>query len=123
MALDKTTHPQSQRNSRTGPDRMNDSDGIKLSAPAAADDRAGTQSGGTRSPKHLRSSGHPHSVEPAVAAYEGSVTSRVFDDPGKQGISSRSSRAELPGQQKVVNAREDARAGLNHSTGKKREHD
>jgi hypothetical protein len=85
--------------------------------------RDSMQTGGTRSPKRVRSSGHPHNVAPATAAYEGSVKSRVFDDPTKQGISSRSSQAELPGQQKVTSARADALAGLDHSSRNEERHD
>jgi hypothetical protein len=95
-------------------------------AAAGRDERVdmnSSQEGGTRSSRQVRSSGHPHKVVPAAAAYEGSVTSRVFDDPTKQGISSKSSQAELPGQQKVVNARPDAQAGLNHSSRNKEGHD
>lgn len=76
----------------------------------------GQQEGGTRSPKHQRSSGHAHNVAPAEAAYEGSARSRVSDDADKQGISSNSSAKESEGQRKVVNARPDAKAGLNHSS-------
>lgn len=77
---------------------------------------AGQQSGGTRSPWHLWSGGRLHKVEPAEAAYEGSVRSRVSDDASKQGISSNSSAKESEGQRKVVSARPDATAGLNHSS-------
>jgi hypothetical protein len=74
------------------------------------------QAGGSRASRQVRSSGHPHNVEPAEAAFEGSATSRYFDDPSKQGISSKSSQAEFAGQRRVVDARPDAQAGLNHSS-------
>ncbi|HZP07690.1 MAG TPA: hypothetical protein VFB43_22525 [Terracidiphilus sp.] len=76
----------------------------------------GAQSGGARAPKHVRTGagGHPYNVEPPPAAYEGSLTTRTFDDSSRQGISSKSSKAEYAGQEKVVSARPDARAGLNH---------
>lgn len=75
----------------------------------------GAQSGGTRSPRHAPGSGVKHNTEPAVAAFEGQVTTRVPRDPSKQGISSNSSAKENEGQQKVVSQRKDAQAGVNHS--------
>lgn len=80
--------------------------------------REGAQTGGTRSPRHAPASGVKHNTEPAVAAFEGKVTTRVPQDAGKQGISSNSSAKENVGQQKVVSQREDAQAGVNHSTRK-----
>lgn len=80
-------------------------------------DARSEQMGGTRSLKHVRSSGHPHNTAPANAAFEGGLHSRVSEDRGRQGISSRSSAEESEGQRKVVSTRPDARAGLDHSSG------
>jgi hypothetical protein len=55
-----------------------------------------------------------HRTEPQGAAYEGSVSTRTPKNPG-QGITSRSAEEESARQEKVVNDRPDAQAGLNHS--------
>jgi len=76
----------------------------------------GSQTGGTRSPRHAPKGSVKHKTEPAVKAYEGNLTSRTVKDPNKQGITNRSSAMENEGQEKVVKDREDAQAGVNHSS-------
>jgi hypothetical protein len=97
------------------PERIDPPERIKEPVDTSRDS---IQAGGSRAPRHSRSSGHTHNVVPAVAAFEGPARSRYFDDPTKQRISSKSSQAELGGQPKVVDARPDAQTGLNHSSRK-----
>jgi hypothetical protein len=122
MALQKSPHTQSQQNThfaQTDQDESIPEQRLGTGADAAIyENRDGAQTGGERSPRHTPGSARPHNVEPESAAWEGSLRSRVFDDADKQGISSRSSRAERPGQEKVVKARPDSRAGVNHSSKK-----
>jgi hypothetical protein len=55
-----------------------------------------------------------HRTEPQAAAYEGSLSTRTPKSSG-QGITSRSAEEESARQEKVVNDRPDAQAGVNHS--------
>ena len=119
MANPKSPHTQSQQNThfaQTDVSRDELEQTVATGDDAASyENRDGAQTGGTRSPKHSPASGSPHNTEPAAAAHEGSLTSRVVDDPGKQGISNNSSAREAEGQRKVVSRREDSQAGENHS--------
>jgi len=119
MAMQKSPHTQSQQNTHfaqtdVNPDELEQTVGTGEDA-ASYENRAGAQTGGTRSPKHSPGSGAPHNIESEAVAHEGSLTSRVFDDDSKQGISHNSSKTEAEGQRKVVGEREDAQAGVNHS--------
>ena len=119
MAIQKSPHTQSQQNTNfaqtdVNPDEMPQTVGTGDDA-ATYENRDGAQMGGTRSPRHSPNSSAPHKTQPAAAAYEGTLTSRVFDDPAKQGISNNSSAKEAEGQRKVVGQREDSQAGVNHS--------
>jgi hypothetical protein len=80
------------------------------------ENREGAQTGSERSPKHSPGSAHEHNTEPATAAFEGSITSRTFEDGRKQGVTTNASSKEGEGQRKVVGQREDSQAGLNHSS-------
>jgi len=119
MAVVKSPHTQSQQNTHfaqtdVSPDELEQTVGTGEDA-ASYENRDGAQSGGTRSPKHWPNSSAPHKVEPAAVAHEGTLTSRVFDDADKQGISNNSSKKEAEGQRKVVSERDDSQAGVNHS--------
>lgn len=119
MAVQKSPHTQSQQNTHfaqtdVSPDELEQTVGAENDA-AAYENRDGAQTGGTRSSKHSPRSAQPHNVEPQAAAHEGSLTSRVSDDPSKQGISHNSSSKEAEGQRKVVGNRDDSQAGINHS--------
>jgi hypothetical protein len=119
MAKPKSPHTQSQQNTSFAQDDVNPNEleqrvGTDIDA-AAYENRDGAQTAGGRSPRHTPGSAQPHNTEPASAAFEGGLTSRVFEDENKQGISSHSSKDEAPGQRKVVSKRGDARAGLDHS--------
>jgi phage protein D len=119
MAVQKSPHTQSQQNTHfaqtdVNPDELEQTVGTGEDA-ATYENRNGAQTGGTRSPRHSPGSRAPHKVEPAAAAYEGTLTSRVFDDANKQGISNNASSKEAEGQRKVVSQRDDSQAGVNHS--------
>ncbi len=122
MAVQKSPHTQSQQNThfaQTDLDANVPEQRLGTGRDAQTyENYEGAQMGAQRSPRRMPASAHPLNVEPQSAAFEGSLRSRIFDDADKQGISSRSSRAERPGQRKVVSARTDARAGVNHAARK-----
>jgi len=70
--------------------------------------------GGDRSPRKTETRRNRRKSEPAIAAYEGSVSTRTPKNPG-QGISNHSAAEESARQEKVVKDRPDAQAGVNHS--------
>jgi hypothetical protein len=74
----------------------------------------GAQTGTNRAPQTSPDTASNLNTEQAVAAFEGSVTTRTPPGSG-QGISSRSADEENEGQQRVVRDRPDAQAGVNHS--------
>jgi hypothetical protein len=74
----------------------------------------GSETGGTRTPKKSPDLPAQHNVEPATAAFEGSVSTRTPRKP-TQGITAHSSEEESERQEKVVEERPDAQAGVNHS--------
>jgi hypothetical protein len=117
MAVRKSPHTQSQdthfAETDVGPDELEQTPGAEQNA-AAYENHDGAQTGGTRSPKHAPGF-RARNVEPQAVAHEGTLTSRVFDDSTKQGISHNSSRKEAEGQRKVVGDRDDSQAGVNHS--------
>lgn len=118
MAHTTTPHTQTQQNVRP---EQSDLEPDQLEQTAGTGDDAdlyrnsdGAQVGSNRGARFVhRAAGHPN-TEPAVAAHEGSVTTRT---PGgeKQGITSRSAEEESARQKKVVNDRPDAQAGVNHN--------
>lgn len=118
MAVPKSPHTQSQQNTHfaqtdVSRDELEQSAGTGDDAPTY-ENRDGAQTGSTRSPRHTPGSGSPPNTEPAPVAHEGTLTSRAFDNPGKQGISNNSSAKEGEGQSKVVGQRDDSQAGVNH---------
>ena len=119
MAVPKSPHTQSQQNTHFAQSDVNP-DEIEQTVGSGVDDavyenREGSQTGGTLSPKHTPGAAAPHNTESTTAAHEGTLASRVPDDPDKQGISHNSSQKEAEGQRKVVNQRDDSQAGVNQS--------
>jgi hypothetical protein len=119
MAVQKSPHTQSQQNTYFAETDVN-SDELEQTGGSGEDAASyensdGAQTGGTRSFKRSPGSNARHNVVPALAAYEGTLTSRVFDDADKQGISNNASSKEAEGQRKVVSQRDDSQAGVNHS--------
>jgi hypothetical protein len=120
MAHQRSPHTQSEQNATvTQMDLEPGTLGQELGTGEDAkiyENNEGAQTGGTRSLRHAPRGTVKHRTEPAVRAYEGSITSRIIKDPNRQGITNRSSAIENEGQEKVVKDREDAQAGLNHSS-------
>lgn len=121
MGIQKSPHTQSEQNIRfeqTDLDPELERELAMGDESQLPESREG-QIGGTRSPRRMPRSGPERNTEPQAVAFEGSVNTRTPRDPHKQGISSQSSAEENKRQKKVVNAREDAKAGANHR-GKRR---
>jgi hypothetical protein len=74
----------------------------------------GAETGADRSPRKLQPGASRHTTEPEQVAHEGELSTRTPKRPA-QGITSRSAEEESERQEKVVNDRPDAQAGLNHS--------
>jgi hypothetical protein len=117
MAHQTTPHTQTEQNRK--PDRSDlEPDQMEQTAGRGPDsdlyrNRDGAQTGTNRGPQHAPGArGNPNS-QPAPAAYEGSTNTRTPEGE-KQGITSHSSQEESSRQQKVVNDRSDAQAGVNH---------
>jgi hypothetical protein len=74
----------------------------------------GPQTGENRNGRNTQPRRTQHRTEPQAAAYEGPLSTRTPKNSG-QGITSRSAEEESARQEKVVNDRPDAQAGVNHS--------
>jgi len=74
----------------------------------------GAETGDNRTPRKTQTRSTRHNTEEQDVAYEGSVETRTPRKPA-QGITSHSSEDESARQQKVVNDRPDAQAGVNHA--------
>lgn len=116
----RSPHTESQQNGSYAQEDVNPDESVQsvTDGPDGAiyENRAGAQTGGTRSPKHAPPTGNAPNTEQQAVAFEGTLTSRVADDPTRQGISHASAQNESAGQRKVVSEREDAQAGVNHSS-------
>ena len=118
MAEQKSPHTQTQQNVNPAqtdlePDRTATEEAIGAEA-AMYDHMEGAQTGTNRAPEKLPPDSPHHSTEQPEAAYEGSVDTRTPKRP-VQGITSHSAEEESARQEKVVNDRPDAQAGVNHS--------
>jgi hypothetical protein len=116
MTKQKTPHTQTQQD--TTPEQT-DLDNDQRGFEAEADDQIyenmeGAETGEERSPRKLHTGGPQHRTEPEQVAHEGSVHTRTPKRPS-QGITAHSAEEESARQEKVVNARPDAKAGVNHS--------
>jgi hypothetical protein len=74
----------------------------------------GAETGDYRTPRKTQADGPKHRTEPEPVAHEGGVHTRTPKKPA-QGITSHSAEEEGERQEKVVNERPDAQAGVNHS--------
>ncbi|WP_109487602.1 hypothetical protein [Occallatibacter savannae] len=117
MAKQKSPHTQTQQDTHFAQTDVN-SDELEQSTGNASEyeNMEGAETGGKRSPKTMPESAHPHNTEDQQVAYEGTLASRTFDDDTKQGVTTAPSSKEAEGQRKVVGEREDAQAGVNHSS-------
>lgn len=120
MTKQKTPHTQSQQNANPAqrdlePDQQQQDAGRQADPDADIyRNMEGSESGGTRSAKKTPDLPAQRTTEPPTEAYEGSVSTRTPRKPA-QGITSHSAEEESARQEKVVNERPDAQAGLNHS--------
>lgn len=118
MTKQKSPHTQTEQD--TKPERTDlERDEQEYEADSRADQELyarmeGAEIGENRSPRKVRTRNMRRRTEPEVIAHEGLVSSRTPKRPS-QGISSHSAEQESERQQKVVNARPDAQAGVNHS--------
>jgi hypothetical protein len=118
MTRQKTPHTQTQQN--VTPEQTDLEAGEAANeADTPADQELyermeGAESGEERTSRKVETRRERHRVEPARMTLEGSVTTRAPKRPS-QGISSHSAEEESRGQQKVVNDRPDAQAGVNQA--------
>ncbi|HKW15918.1 MAG TPA: hypothetical protein VJO35_00270 [Terriglobales bacterium] len=107
----KSPHTQSQQNITR---EQTDSEQNEIrSEEEIYENTDGAETGAPRSPHTLHTGGPQHKTEPEQEAHEGSVTTRTPKKPA-QGITSRSAEEESGRQEKVVNERPDAQAGVKH---------
>jgi hypothetical protein len=116
MAIQKTPHTQTQQD--TAPEQSDlDNDGRGFDQEAQEpiyEQMEDAQTGADRTPRKMQTRAPHHRTEPEEVAHEGSVQTRTPKKPA-QGITSRSAEEESERQEKVVNERPDAQAGVNHS--------
>jgi hypothetical protein len=74
----------------------------------------GAETSLARAPRKLQTDAPGHNTQPETFAFEGPVTTRTPKRP-VQGITAHSAQEESQRQEKVVNDRPDARAGVNRS--------
>ena len=117
MAKETTPHTQTQQNTKP---EQTDLDRDQQRYEGQSDDQQtysameGAETGEERTPRKIQTRSERHRTEPETEAHEGQVTSRTPKRPS-QGITNQSAEEESSRQQKVVNGRPDARAGVNHS--------
>ena len=118
MTKQKTPHTQSQQNVRPEQTDLEPDQEAYESGTGSDQDTyrrmEGAETGQERSPRKLQGRSKTRKTEPATAAFEGSVSTRTPKRP-VQGITSHSAQEESERQQKVVNDRPDAQAGVNRS--------
>ena len=118
MPHSTTPHTQTQQNRK--PDQNDlEPDQLEQTAGTGADaklyrNNQGAQTGANRAPEKFPETASKPNTEPAVAAYEGSVSTRTPGGPAQE-ISNHSAAEESARQRKVVNERPDANAGVNHA--------
>lgn len=112
MTKQKTPHTQSQQN--TSPEQTDSEQNEIRSGEPIYENVEGAESGANRSPRTLQTGGPQHNTEPEQEAHEGPISSRLPRKPA-QGITTHSAEEESARQQKVVNKRPDAQAGVKHS--------
>lgn len=118
MPETKTPHTQTQQNHKPEqtdlePDQLEQTVGTGEDA-ALYVHRDGAQTGDPRGPQNFPPAPADLNTEPPVAAWQGDVATRT---PGgsSQGITSHAAGEESARQEKVVQDRPDAQAGVNHS--------
>jgi hypothetical protein len=113
MAKQKSPHTQTEQNVVPERTDFETVDGRTEADANIYDNMEGAETGTDRSPRKVPRRVPRHNTEPESVAHEGSVTARTPKRPA-QGITERPDE-ESRRQQKVVNDRPDAKAGLNRS--------
>ena len=122
MAMQKSPHPNTQQN--TKPEQSDlEVDEQEYEADSPQDqqlyDRSeGAATGMNRNPRGIETRSERHKIEPEKKAHEGWLSTRT---PKKrsQGITARTGEQESTRQEKVVQDRPDAQAGVNRTRSKK----
>ncbi len=114
MTRQKTPHTQSQQNTKAEQTDFEADQSLSGPDDQTYDQMEGAETGTNRSFSKVEMSAKRHQTEPEASAHEGSVSTRTPKRPN-QGITSHSSAEESARQEKVVNDRPDARAGVNRS--------
>lgn len=118
MTKQKSPHTNTQQNRRPEETDMESPDQAYETDPGADEklyeNEEGAETGENRSPREIDTRVQRHRTVPEQEAHEGSLTTRTPKRPS-QGITSRSAEEESSRQEKVVNGRPDARAGVNRS--------
>lgn len=118
MTRQKSPHTQTQQN--VAPEQSDlEADEQVFEADSPSDEQLyskmeGAETGTNRNPREIQTRSARHRTEPEVEAHEGSVSTRTPKRP-VQGVTSHSAEEESQRQEKVVNDRPDAQAGVNHS--------
>lgn len=116
MSIQKTPHTQTQQD--TTPEQTdlenNQLDFEDEAHEGIYEHMEGAETGDNRAPREVQTNATSHNTQPEKVAHEGSVDTRTPKRP-VQGITSHSAQEESERQQKVVNDRPDAQAGVNHS--------
>lgn len=118
MTKQKTPHTQTEQN--IPPTRADvDLEQVAQETGTESDEQLysnmeGAETGGNRTPRKIQSGDMGSGVQPEAVAHEGSLSTRTPKRPS-QGITSHSAEEESERQEKVVNDRPDAQAGVNHS--------
>lgn len=119
MSIQKSPHTQTQQN--TVPEQTDleaDEQEYEADSPAEQtlyEHMEGAETGAGRNPRDVEARSSIHNrTEPEVQAHEGAVSTRTPKRP-VQGITSHSATEESERQEKVVNHRPDAQAGVNRS--------
>lgn len=121
MTKQKSPHTQTQQD--TIPEQTDlENDEQPYEADSPSDERIyrqmdGAQTGENRSPREIQTRSERHRTEPEVEAHEGTVSTRTPQHAG-QGITSHSAEEESKRQEKVINDRPDAKAGVKHGRSK-----
>jgi hypothetical protein len=116
MTIQKSPHTQTQQD--TTPEQTdlenNQSNFDEEAHEATYEHTEGAETGDNRTPRKVQTDAPHRRTEPEEVAHEGPVHTRTPKKPA-QGITSHSAEEESQRQEKVVNDRPDAQAGVNHS--------
>jgi hypothetical protein len=114
MTKQRTPHTQTQQDVEPEQSDLQPEQEISGLEQNSSENSKSAQTGENRNLRETQVRSSQHRTELQGSAYEGSVSTRTPKNPG-QGITSRSAEEESARQEKVVNDRLDAQAGVNHA--------